>query len=100
MVDLARALRTAAQTGTVRIGYKSSLDAAKGKEAKALVLARNLPEDTRKTLTDAAGKGNVPLIEFEGTNVELGPALGKPFAVACAAIIAPGESDILHAVRR
>lgn len=100
MVDLSRALRSAAQTGTVEIGYKSTKTAVSDKSAKAVVLARNLPEDARASVLSAAESAGVPVIEFEGTNVELGPALGKPFAVSAAAIIAPGESEILQAVSR
>lgn len=99
MVDLNRALRTAAQTGDVKLGFKTTREAAGDETAKAVVLSRNLPEDARDEITAAAEEGGVPLIEFHGTNVELGPAFGKPFAVAVAAIIDPGESDVLQAVQ-
>ncbi|MDX1611466.1 MAG: 50S ribosomal protein L30e [Candidatus Thermoplasmatota archaeon] len=100
MVDLNRALRTAAQTGEVTLGYKTTRIAASDKTAKAVVLARNMPEDAREAVLEAAEDGGVPIIEFQGTNVELGPALGKPFAVSAAAILEPGESDVLQAARR
>lgn len=99
MVDLTRALRSAAQTGTVQIGYKTTNDAVSSKKAKAVVLARNLPASARETVTSAAKEAGIPVLEFEGTNVELGPALGKPFAVSTVAILEPGESDILQAVQ-
>ena len=98
MVDMTRALRSAAQTGTVQIGYKSTLDAASAKSAKAVVLARNMPGDAREAVESAASAAGIPVIAYDGTNVELGPALGKPFAVSAVAVLEPGESDIMQAV--
>lgn len=40
---------------------------------------------------------NVPVLEYEGTSVELGPICGKPFTIAAMAILDVGESDILAA---
>jgi len=99
MVDLNRALRTAAQSGSIQIGLSSTRAAVAAKQAKAVVVARNLPADERTSLVGQAQAAGVGVIEFAGTNVELGPAIGKPFAVACLAVLEPGESDILHAVQ-
>lgn len=100
MVDLNRALRTAAQTGEITLGFKTTREAASDSRAKVVVLARNMPEEARDDVVSAADDAGVPILEFEGTNVELGPAFGKPFAVSAAAIIEPGESDVLQAVQR
>ncbi len=100
MVDITRALRTASKTGTVELGYKSTNAAIDTADAKAVVLSRNLPEARREALLAAAEDASVPIIEFTGTNVELGPALGKPFGVSAAAIVDPGESEILQAAAR
>lgn len=100
MVDISRALRTAAKTGNVTLGLKEALDAVSDNEAKAVVLSRNLPEKARADVLASAEDSKVPVVEFQGTNVELGPALGEPFAVATAAILDPGESEILKAAKR
>lgn len=100
MVDLNRALRTAAQTGEITLGHKTTREATEDNRAKVVVLARNMPERARDEVIAAADEAGVPVLDFEGTNVELGPAFGKPFAVSAAAIIEPGESDILQAVQR
>lgn len=100
MVDISRALRTAAKTGSVELGLKESTEAVTSEEAQAVVLSRNLPEDARADLLADAEDHKVPVVEFQGTNVELGPALGEPFAVATAAILDPGESEILKAAKR
>jgi len=100
MVDISRALRTAAKTGSVQYGYKETTEAVEDDDAQAVVLSRNLPEDSREDLLDRAEDHETPVVEFHGTNVELGPALGEPFSVSAAAILNPGESDILQAAKR
>lgn len=99
MVDISRALKTAAQTGSVELGLKETTEAVTEENAQAVVLSRNIPEDARADLLAEAEDHTVPVVEFQGTNVELGPALGEPFAVATAAILDPGESEILQAAK-
>src|SRR5439155_1527305 len=44
-----------------------------------------------------AGLGEVRLLRFPGTNVDLGAACGVPFSVAAVAVLSPGDSNILSA---
>lgn len=99
MVDISRALRTAAKTGSVELGLKETTEAVTSKQAKAVVFSRNMPDTARADLLAEAEDNEVPIVEFTGTNVELGPALGEPFAVSTAAILDPGESEILQAAK-
>ncbi len=91
-VDIARALKTAAITGVVRIGLAEARKSIKKGEARLVVLSNNCPE---KGLVPPGS--NARLLVFEGTNVELGSACGKPFAISALAIVNPGESNILSA---
>jgi len=95
MVDINRSLRVATSTGKVEIGVKATNHAIKTGSAKLVVLARNLPADARSPIEAAARGKNVPVVEFAGPNTELGPACGKPFAVAALAVVDAGESDVL-----
>ena len=97
-MDVQRSLRTAAQTGKVALGAKESLAALSSKKAKILIVSANAPETA--SLEAAASKAKVPVYRFEGRNTELGPALGKPFSVAVAAVLEPGESDVLELVKQ
>lgn len=91
MLDIARALKTAAVTGDVRFGLAETKKSLKKGEAKLVVLANNCPN---KNLVS----GSTPkVIVFNGTNVELGSACGKPFPISVLAIVSPGESNILSA---
>jgi large subunit ribosomal protein L30e len=81
------------KTGKVIIGANRTVDAAANGSAKMVVLASNCPEDVKTKVQET----NVPVLEYEGTSVELGPVCGKPFTIAAMAILDAGESDILAA---
>ena len=89
-IDMARALKTAATTGDVRFGLAETKKSIKKGEARLVVVASNCPEEL---VTGSSPK----VIVFDGTNVELGSACGKPFSIAALAIVNPGESNILSA---
>jgi len=91
--DLNTEIRKTVKTGKVTIGSKETIKAITAKTVKAVIMARNCPAAIRKTITDS----NVHVIEFPGQGVDLGVLCRKPFLVASAAIIEPGESNILSA---
>lgn len=90
-INVDKSLIKAVKTGTVIIGSNLTIDAAVDGRAKMVVLASNCPENVKKKLQTT----NVPILEYGGTSVELGPVCGKPFTIAAMAILDAGESDIL-----
>lgn len=92
MIDLVRALKTAAATGDVRFGLAETRKSVKRGEAKLVVVASNCPD---KALVSPGGTPRV--VVFPGSNTELGAACGKPFPISALAIISPGDSNILSA---
>lgn len=91
MVDLGRALRTAVETGDVRLGLRQARRAVAQGQARLLVLAANCPDEGLRT------QEKVRVVAFEGGGLELGAACGKPFAVVGLAVVDPGKSNILSA---
>ncbi len=92
MIDMNRALKTASTTGDVRFGLAETKKSMKKGEAKMVVVSKNCPE------TSALQSGSsVKIVTYEGTNVELGNACGKPFPISALAVVSPGESNILSA---
>ncbi len=89
MIDVARALKVAVDTGEVAFGIRTVRQRAKAGKARLVVVASNCPEDLK-------GVG-AKLLRFPGTNAELGAACGKPFSVSALAVIDPGDSNILSA---
>jgi large subunit ribosomal protein L30e len=92
MIDMARALKSAATTGVVRFGLAETRKCIKKGEAKLIVVASNCPD--RPSLAQGS---NVRMVVYDGTNVELGSACGKPFPISALAVVSPGESNILSA---
>ncbi|MBO8182818.1 MAG: 50S ribosomal protein L30e [Archaeoglobus sp.] len=93
-IDVEKALRKALNTGKVYLGAKRTLKALKNGDVKLVVMAANCPEEFFEEL-----KGfDVPVITYNGSNMDLGATCGKPFGVSMLAIIDPGDSEILSAV--
>ncbi len=92
-INIDKALIKVIRTGSVIIGSNRTIGAAVSSDAKMVVLAANCPQDVRSKIEAT----NVPVLNYTGTSVELGPACGKPFTIAAMAIIDAGESDILAA---
>ncbi len=93
--ELEKALRKALRTGKVYLGSKRTIKALRKGEAKMVVIAMNCPKEIREKIKKF-NKSNVPILVYEGTNMELGAICGKPFSVAALAIIDAGESEILQ----
>ncbi|NYT19158.1 MAG: 50S ribosomal protein L30e [Methanosarcinales archaeon] len=90
-INVDKALIKVIRTGSVIIGANRTIDAAVKNEAKMVVLASNCPAHVREQIEAT----NVPVLNYTGTSVDLGPACGKPFTIAAMAIMDAGESDIL-----
>jgi large subunit ribosomal protein L30e len=89
MIDEARALRVAVETGQVVLGVNQVQSAVRSGTARLIVLANNCPEP------GLAEQRTVKVHQFNGTNADLGTACGKPFSVSALAVLDPGESNIL-----
>ncbi len=92
MIDLARALKSAATTGKVSLGLAETRKSVKSGEAKLVVIASNCPAKD-----EFLAGGSTRAVEFPGSNVELGSACGKPYAISVLAVVSPGDSNILSA---
>lgn len=95
-MDINKALKTAATTGTLKLGSRETAKAIDARLAKLVVVAKNCRE--QDAILAQSKKHGVPTISFDGNNAELGAACGKPFSVACLAILDPGSSPILSGV--
>ncbi len=91
-MDLAHALKVALQTGNVRVGVNETIESAKEKKAKLLIVSRTCPS---KLLTGERKFDRIPIYHYEGSAVELGAACGKPFPISALAVLDPGTSAIL-----
>lgn len=82
MTDVEAVIKMVLKTGGYRLGSKSTLKALQRGEAKAVVVASNCPEDVLEKIKSY----NVKILQYSGTNMDLGAFCGKPFSVAAMAI--------------
>ncbi|MFH0973591.1 MAG: 50S ribosomal protein L30e [Candidatus Micrarchaeota archaeon] len=98
-MDLAKSIRFAVDTGKVELGLKQTLKIALNGGAKLVIIAKNCPSDSAADVKRFASLGQIPLVVFEGTSIELGTACGKPFPVSTLSVIEEGNSDVLKAIK-
>ena len=89
-MDINRLLRVVISTGKVYFGLDQAYKAIEKGEAKLVIVSNNCPEDIEGAKT----------YQFEGTNVELGAACGKPFPISAVTIVSEGESEIISALSK
>lgn len=89
-------LRGAERTGEVVLGSNQTLDATKNGESKLTVVSATCPPDVDEKIRKYSEEKDVPVHYYEGGGGDLGLALGKPFSVAVAAVIDPGDSSVLE----
>jgi len=97
--ELIKAIQTAARTGHVVYGSREVTKLALHGKAKLIIIAVNAPPEVKNDVTHYAKLSNIPVIFFDGTNVELGGVIGRPHSVAVLAVVDPGQSGILEMVK-
>jgi len=93
---LTSAIRLTVESGKVQFGAKTGLVASIFGKAKAFVLAKNTPEETRIRVSDYAKKSGIPVVEFDGSTMELGSVCGKPFSVSVLSVYDAGTSNLME----
>lgn len=94
------ALRLAVETGNVEFGTRAGIKNAVNGSAKLIVVAANAPADARNPVLKYAKASNLPLLEFDGTSIELGSICGKPFPVAVLSVHSGGSSNIIELAKK
>jgi large subunit ribosomal protein L30e len=97
---LTAAVRLAVESGKVDFGARSGIAASADGKAKLFVVANNTPIEIRTKVEGSAKATKVPVIEFEGSSVELGSVCGKPFPVSVVSIFEEGSSNIMELVKK
>jgi large subunit ribosomal protein L30e len=80
-------IKAKAQEGKVIIGSASILKNLKMKSIKKVFLAKNCPNNLRSDIIYYAKLVEVPVIEIEQTNVEIGVLCKKNFFISAVGII-------------
>jgi len=99
-MDLHKSIRMVADTGKVLLGTNRARKIALNGTAKLVVIASNCPSEAKQDLEHYCKLASIPVLEFQGTSVELGTTCGRPFSVSVLTVLEPGNSDIMDAVRK
>lgn len=92
---LTTAVRLTVESGKVDFGSRIGIKCGLKADAKLFVVASNAPKETKEKILKFAKISKIPVIEFEGSSMELGSVCGKPFPVAVLSIYDVGTSHIL-----
>ena len=95
MMDIHKSLRRVVRTGEVHYGVRQAKRAIRQRTAQLIVVPENTPKETVEELRKI---GKVPIVNFAGSNMDLGMVCGKPFSVSALTVIEPGDSDIMDSV--
>ncbi|MEM4272312.1 MAG: 50S ribosomal protein L30e [Candidatus Bilamarchaeaceae archaeon] len=92
---LAGAIRLAVESGKVEFGSKKGIRNLLLGKPKLVVIAKNSRPGLLSDVARYSAFSDIPLVEFEGTSIELGSICGKPFSVSLLAVYDPGASNIM-----
>jgi len=90
----------AVKTGTVLMGSNSVLSAVANGRVRAVVVASNYQGKALERLKELCLFGEVPLMVYPKSSIQLGRISGRGHPVAVLGIRTPGESQILEGVER
>jgi large subunit ribosomal protein L30e len=99
MVDFDRLLKSIVKSGKLILGATSAIDAAKTGKAIAFILASNCPHAIREEIGHYAALTEIPIHHYSSNSIDLGMALGKPFAVATITIRSLSDPRLIHDLR-
>lgn len=97
---LTTAVRLAVESGRVEFGARTGLSASLLGKAKLFIVAGNTPAETKEKVSSYAKASSIPVIDFEGSSMELGSVCGKPFPVSVLSVYEEGSSNILDLAKK
>lgn len=96
MINVERAIRTAADTGRIIFGERETLKAVKNKDVKLVIFASNCPPNLREDLERYAKISKIPIYQFAGSALELGTTCGRRHFISMMGVVEAGDSDIFE----
>jgi len=97
---IAAAIRLAVESGKVEFGARTGLMAGIMGKAKLFVIASNTPDQTRTKMSAYSKSSGIPLLDFEGSTMDLGSVCGKPFPVSVLSVFEVGSSPIMELAKK
>ncbi len=92
--DIEKNLSLLLDTGEVVLGSREGMKTLMLEEAKAVVYAENIPENTKQDFLKYAEMAGIKAIEFKGSSLKLGKLCGKLFPVSVIVVKEFGEAEL------
>lgn len=100
VVDLETEIKNVVKSGKVVLGFRRSLKAVMFGKARVVIVASKIPKEFDDDIRYYAKLGNIPVIRYPKSSIELGITCGKPFPVTTMAVIDLGSSRLLELARQ
>jgi large subunit ribosomal protein L30e len=100
IVDVAKEIRRAVDTGKVSFGYKSCQKNLASGNGEMIIISSNIQKNEKEKLTHLAEIEGKKILEFDKNGLMLGSICGKPFVVSAMIILDKGKSNILESVNQ
>ncbi|KAL0224738.1 hypothetical protein RCL1_002650 [Eukaryota sp. TZLM3-RCL] len=85
------------KSGKALLGHRQSLKTLRDGSSKLVLVSSNTPALKKAEVEYYAMLSKTSVLHYNGTNVELGTAVGKAYPVGILSITDEGDSDILVA---
>lgn len=99
MIDFDRLLKSITKSGKLLYGAKSAVRAVKTGRAIAFILASNCPPTIKEEIESHATSADIPIHYYPSSSIELGMALGKPFAVATITVRSVSDPQLIQMLK-
>jgi len=96
--NLGQKLTLTIRSGKYKVGYKLAKKALRNGNSKLMIIASNCPAVRKTELEYLSVLGGSKVLHWDGTNVELGTAVGRLHRVCVLTIQDAGDSDILTSI--
>jgi len=84
------------KSGKADLGYKTTLKSLRSQKSKLVIISSNTPPLRKSEIEYYAMLAKVDVVQYQGSNVDLGTACGKYFRVGSVSVTDPGDSDIIR----
>ncbi|MCX8188183.1 MAG: ribosomal L7Ae/L30e/S12e/Gadd45 family protein [Nitrososphaeria archaeon] len=85
-------LEQVTKKGKIVYGTKEVMEELKG--SKAILISTSVKPEIRQKLLRDCKKNSIPVIEYNGSSIDLGRALGKNFRISVLSIKSTGGLDL------
>ncbi len=93
-VSIEGVIKNIVKSGKVSIGYRTTVKNIKLGKAKAVIMASKIPRSIFDDIKYYSSLGGIPVLIYDGTSMDLGAIIGKPFPVSSIAVIDLGNVSL------